>query len=422
MTVADGARADSVRVALATAERLLDADGVARALSEHSRGTLSGLAGTALLHARLSAVDDRFATAAVEHWNRAAAHIRHSNSTAGGTFTGPGAVATSLLVGSVYLPDSQHHHDQCAAAARWLAARALAIAEQEHERRRSGVPLTSWAVYDAINGLAGIGRILLIAVDQGHRHARAGLDAALRTLTAMINTGGGSRPGWWLPADAHPRATAVHSSGAAATGIAHGIAGPLALLATAHSAGYHVPEQNRAIRTAANWLQRWHDPTDDTWPPYITGSELEHDTGTPAPGRRDAWCYGTPGISSALRQAAQALSDDGIRATADRAMRTFAARDPRSWDVEGSTLCHGYAGILQASCDQPDLAGHAATHIIASSNPCHRYIIQHRENASTHDNPGLLTGAAGAALALADHAELPPSAANVRWDCVLLLS
>ncbi|HEX5113641.1 MAG TPA: lanthionine synthetase LanC family protein [Pseudonocardiaceae bacterium] len=414
--------ADSARLALAIAERLLDANAVAAALSEQARGTMSGLAGTALLHARLSAVDDRFATAAIEHWNRAAAHTRHNSCTAGGTFAGPGAVAASLILGSAYLPDPHQRHDQCAAAARWLAARALAIADQTREHRRSGAPPASWAVYDAIGGLAGIGRILMVAVDQGHRHAGAGVDAALRTLSAMINTRFGSRPGWWLPAEAHPATTAVHPSGAAATGIAHGIAGPLALLSTAHAARYRVPGQGQAIRTAADWLLRWREPATDTWPPHITGHELDHDTAVPAPGRRDAWCYGAAGISSALRQAARALADDRYRAIADHAMRTLTAREPRSWDVEGPILCHGYAGILQASHDHPDLAEHAATRIIADSDPRHRYIIQHSEHGTTHDYPGLLTGATGAALALADHAKLPTIAPTLRWDYILLLS
>jgi hypothetical protein len=422
VTTAHTARADSARLALATAQRLLDTDTVAATLSGQARGTLSGLAGTALLHARLSAVDDRFATAAIEHWNRAAAHTRHSCCTAGGTFAGAGAVAASLILGSAYLPDPHQHHHQCTAAARWLTARALAITDQAHERRQSGAPPASWAVYDVISGLAGIGRILMIAIDQGHRHAHAGLDAALRTLTTMINTRSGRRPGWWLPAEAHPAPTAVHPSGAAATGIAHGIAGPLALLATAHTAGYRVPGQDQAIRTAADWLLRWREPTTDTWPPHITGDELDHYTAAPIPGRRDAWCYGAPGISSALRQAARALADDGYWATADHAMRTLTARYPRNWDVEGPTLCHGHAGILQTSCGHPHLAEHAATHIIADSDPRHRYFIQHSERGTTHDYPGLLTGAAGAALALADYARLPTTAPTARWDCILLLS
>jgi lantibiotic modifying enzyme len=412
----------SGQLALAIADTLIDADGVANTISPRARGSLSGLAGTALLHARLATVDERFATAAIDHWNRAAAHTRHHSATGSGTFSGPGSVAASLILGSPYLPDPHQTHDQCAAAARWLSAHALAIADEQHDRIRSGAPPTSWAVYDAISGLAGIGRVLMSAVAQGHQHARAGLDAALSTLTTMTNNRTGRRPGWWLPADAHPATTHVHPSGAAATGTAHGIAGPLTLLATAHIAGHHVPGQDRAIRTAADWLLRWHDPATDTWPTHINGDELDHDTAAPVPGRHDAWCYGTPGISTALTQAARALDDDAYRAAGHHAMRTLAARNPQTWDVEGPTVCHGHAGILQASRGHPDLARRAAAQIDRAAAPSHRYLIQHSERGTAKDDPGRLTGAAGVALALADHAELPSPPPSTRWDNILLLS
>jgi hypothetical protein len=413
--------ASSARLALAIAERLLDPDAVGDGLDPGARGTLSGLAGTALLHARLSALDERFATAAIEHWNRAATYAR--GATGNGTFSGPGSVAASLILGAPYLPDPPRLHEQCGAAARWLAAHAVAIAEEHHDLLQAGMPPASWAVYDAICGLSGIGRVLLAALDQGHGHARAGLDSALRTLTALVNSRAGSRPGWWLPADAYPAATPVHASGAAATGTAHGIAGPLSLLAIALDAGYGVPGQDTAIRTAADWLMRWRVPATDTWPPLVSGYELDHDIHAPVRGRHDAWCYGTPGISSALTQAAGAIGDDEYRAAARHAMTTLAARDASDWDVEGPTLCHGHAGILQASRGYPELARQAAALIESASEPRHRYLIQYVEHGATDDDPGLLIGAAGVALALADHAGLP-SAAESRscWDSVLLLS
>lgn len=219
------------------------------------------------------------------HWNQAAAYTRRSSVPASGVFAGPGAVAASLILGSRYLPDPQQLRGQCTAATRWLSARAVAIADEYRDRQRqhSEAPASSWAVYDTINGLAGIGRVLVVALDQGIQPARVGLDAALCTLTTMINTHNGNRPGWWLPAAAHPTTTEVHFSGSASTGAAHGIAGPLALLAVAHIAGYSVPGQEQAIRTAADWLLHWREPATDTWPPHVTGHELDHDTAAPTP-------------------------------------------------------------------------------------------------------------------------------------------
>ena len=55
-----------------------------------------------------------------------------------------------------------------------------------------------------------IGRILLAAVTSGHDRCEPGLIAALDTLTAMIRTRDGSRPGWWLPASGGHRDRARH--------------------------------------------------------------------------------------------------------------------------------------------------------------------------------------------------------------------
>jgi hypothetical protein len=143
-----------------------------------------------------------------------------------------------------------------------MSARAVALAEQHREHVAAGVVGTPWHVYDAITGLAGIGRVLLAAVASGH-NAEPGPLAPLDTLIAMARTRHGARPGWWLPADQHPGGVQVDPSGAATTGLAHGIAGPLAL-SLAQLAGYSVAGQAAAIREAVHWLLRWR--TDDTGP------------------------------------------------------------------------------------------------------------------------------------------------------------
>ncbi|MYZ34308.1 MULTISPECIES: hypothetical protein [unclassified Streptomyces] len=49
-------------------------------------------------------------------------------------------------------------------ATAWLSARATALARHHHQRA-ARAEATPWAVYDAIKGLAGIGRVLLAAHD-----------------------------------------------------------------------------------------------------------------------------------------------------------------------------------------------------------------------------------------------------------------
>lgn len=192
-------------------------------------------------------------------------------------------------------------------------------------------------------------------------------------------------------------------------------------LATAKLAGWTVPRHPEAIAYAAEWLLHWRHQ-DGTWLPAVTGTELDTNTTPTGRGRADAWCYGTPSITHALRQAGHALNRPDLCATADSALDTMAARDPETWDVEGPTLCHGYAGILQSAPATHPIAKIAAEALTSTFDPAHPFGFQHLHHGQPHDNPGLLTGATGIALTLADHQQLPAPNAPASWDSLLNLS
>jgi lantibiotic biosynthesis protein len=406
--------------ALATAERLLNTEEILAAVP--AGGFLNGLAGTALLHARLASVDPMFAQAAVRHWAAASQNPGPYRGVAG-IFSSPGGLAASLVIGSAYLPDPDLQRAVTVRAVRWLAARAVDLAHGREEHLRAGGVGTPWPIYDAINGLAGIGRVLLAALTAGYDMAESGLLAALRSLTAMIDTQYGGRPGWWLPAGERSSAVTVHPSGAAITGMAHGIAGPVSLLATAHAAGWSVTGQCAAVQRAAHWLLRWRTDAGHSWAPYVTGDELDSDTAVPTAGRRDAWCYGAPGIGRALILAGGALADPRLSTVGDAAITSLSERPADLWDVEGPTLCHGYAGVLQSATTRHGGTRDSAAAAIAKAfNPQLTFAFQHLDNGVPADEPGLLTGSAGVALALADHGQLPTPPVPARWDSILLLS
>jgi lantibiotic biosynthesis protein len=338
--------------AITIAERLLDPAAVLAAVPGRPATSLQSLAGTALLHARLAQASPVFEAAAHAHWAAAATYTPRPDGGSPGLFTAPAGMAASLILAENYLTDPEPHRPAVRQAIRWLSARAVAKATAHHDRLRQGTAPPSWALYDVITGLAGTGRILLAALAGGHHHAEPGLIAALATLTAMINNPpGATRPGWCLPPGGRRADSGVSSSGVAETGMAHGIAGPLALLSTAATAGWTIDGQISAIRTAANWLLTWHTPGTATWPPHITGTELDHKQPPPAPaaGRRDAWCYGSPGISRALTAASHALNDPRPAQVANTALTGLAARPAHRWDTEGPALCHGTAGVLQST-------------------------------------------------------------------------
>jgi lantibiotic biosynthesis protein len=295
-----------------------------------------------------------------------------------------------------------------------MSARALDLAGQQRAYLAADAGGTPRQIYDVITGLAGIGRVLLAAAQSGH-DTEPGLLAALATLTTMISSRHGTRPGWWSPPGQRPGYAAPVLSGSADTGLAHGIAGPIAFLSLAHMAGYSVSGQITAIRDAAAWLIRWQ--ADGTWPPHVTGTELDTGLAAPTAGRRDAWCYGAPGISRSLTLAGKAIGDQAFTSSAEAAVNAVTTRLPAGWDCEGPTLCHGYAGVLQVT--SADCAAQAVTGQFDHQTP---FAFQHVAAQTPKDQPGFLTGAAGVALALADHARLPARDVPARWDTLLLLS
>jgi lantibiotic biosynthesis protein len=399
--------------AIMIAEQLLDPGTVLTAAPGRPGDYLQSLAGTALMHARLAQVGPRFEAAARAHWSAAAQRAARSRTP--GIFGAPGGLAASLILAEGYLTDPAQHQETIRKAVRWLSAQAISAAadSQDRARHKQAIP---WQAYDTITGVSGTGRILLAALTNGHRDAEQGLAAALEMLTHMITSPKTpARPGWWHPGDDNPATRGSPHPGLAGTGMAHGISGPVALLSLAHISGYSVTGQGAAINQAATWLIRWQDGS--TWPPYVTGTELDTGIAAPAPGRRDAWCYGTAGICSALVLAGKATGNPAFVTTAEAAVSALTSRPAAEWDCQGLALCHGYAGVLQATG-----AANAAMAITGAPVPRERSSSQHTGSQAPQQDPGFLNGAAGIALTLAEHADLPGRDGPTRWDAILLLA
>ncbi|MFF4322875.1 lanthionine synthetase LanC family protein [Streptomyces sp. NPDC001568] len=402
------ARAAAAATALGIAESLADPYAVARNLPAAHVHTLGdGLAGTALLHARLSTVEPAGAHRALAHWETAADALGRAGSVgADGVYRGRGGLAASLIIGAAHLPRGVVPRDAVRDGTRWLSRRAEQIvAGATSARGRARTPLPT-GVYDTLRGLSGVGRVLLVASQGGWAaEAAPGLTAALTLLTAMILQGTADRPGWAARASGPPApAPGPVPAGASATGMAHGIAGPLALLALAERAGASVPGRRRAIEAAADWLLQHR--ADASWPCWTPDG--------PPGGRRDAWCYGAPGITRALDLAASALGRDQYAREALDCLHALAGRDPGTWDTRGAGLCHGSAGVLMAA-----LRGHCPA---LAESACERTVelLAGQCPDSRSRRTGFLTGAAGAALALTHYADLPARDSRAPWDSLLL--
>ena len=212
-------------------------------------------------------------------------------------------------------------------------------------------------------------------------------------------------------------------------GLAHGIPGPLALMALALRCGIEVAGLKDAIEHVAAWLD--HHRVDDAWGVNWPTAVPVAPEGTAAASEepsRAAWCYGSPGVARALWLAGEALDHPRYRELAVEAMEAVYRRPIRERRIDSPTFCHGVAGLLQVTlrfaCDTrlPLFAEAARTlsnQLLALYDPdslLGYYSIE--PGGQRVDQPGLLDGAPGVVLVLLAAAmDTEPT-----WDRLFLLA
>ncbi|MFC5721397.1 lanthionine synthetase C family protein [Streptomyces gamaensis] len=274
--------------------------------------------------------------------------------------------------------------------------------------------LPAFAEYDVLHGLTGIGAYLL--------HHAPGSDALARVLAYLVRltdplrTDGETLPGWWVHHDPNVKNSPGFPGGHANLGLAHGITGPLALLAAAARRHIIVDGHTEAINTICAWLDVWQQDTGTGawWPQWITRDDLV--TGQPSQRRahRPSWCYGTPGIARAQQLAAIATNNTARQKDAERAMAECLSDPARLGSITDTGLCHGWAGLYQTAWRTAQDALTPAIGVQLS------YLAEQLTcRAGQHEGLGLLEGAAGAALALHTAARDKPPVSG--WDAFLLL-
>lgn len=288
-------------------------------------------------------------------------------------------------------------------AADGIAVRAIdTLASKALERGNS-------RAYDTVTGLTGLGRYLLAA---GREDELRAVLTALVALAQPHSVQGRRVPGWWVASGPSGEPEKAFPHGHFGVGLAHGVAGPLALLSLATHRGIIVVDQHLTIEAMARWLA----DLGPRWPKYLAFD------GTPA-AAPSGWCDGTPGVARALQLAGFALAERAWTDLAVNSMRALLARPRPERRFIDASLCHGAAGLLHitgrmaADSEDPTLRAHlpilaaeVLTHFDDSSPFGFRYHGQ--------DRAGLLEGAAGTALALAHFAD----GGAVPWDAALLLA
>ncbi|TMR96553.1 lanthionine synthetase C family protein [Nonomuraea basaltis] len=318
-------------------------------------------------------------------------------------------------------------------------------AEAELSRLEPGRAGVAFSAYDVIEGLTGLGRVVLSYGDTEPL-------SYLIALTEPIEVAGTPVPGWLV---SHaPLSGAPAGDGHFNLGLAHGIPGPLALLAVAYRRGFRLPGHEQAMERVAGWLLDWGDG--GLWPPTVTLRQQLDRAGVRTHGHaepetpdrtvptaysrtlpaashfRPAWCYGTPGVARALFLAGQALDRPEWRQAAVRALHETLARPWDEWGMVDAGLCHGWAGMLHVTCRVGRESGDRAL-LAAADALAGRIVAEFAEDAPfgfrysgtggievAPDRVGLLEGAAGIALALHHYCGGEPPATG--WDAALLLN
>ena len=285
--------------------------------------------------------------------------------------------------------------------------------------------------FDVISGCAGSGAYLLSRSDDPV--AAAALEAVLRAFVALAG-GDGPRPRWWTPARLlfDEETVAMYPHGNLNCGLAHGIPGPLTLLALAFSRGIRVPGIEEAAERLAEWLVP--NRADDAWGvnwPYsvpLTPEGLPDRSAKAYGPSRAAWCYGAPGVARALWLAGAAFGRPVWRDLAIEAMQAVYRRPAAARNIDSPTFCHGVAGLLQitlrfAHDTRLPLFSEAAADLtewlLSAFEPDSLLGYRNWEPGGTRvDQPGLLDGAPGVLLSLL----AASSVVEPAWDRVFLLS
>lgn len=285
--------------------------------------------------------------------------------------------------------------------------------------------------FDVISGLAGIGAYLLDRREDPS--VVMALQAALRSLVVLASNTGG-RPRWWTPTHllGDIETAAIYPHGNLNCGLAHGIPGPLALMALALSHGILVPGLGDAIDRLVEWLvgHRADDQWGMNWPYAVSlTQEGLPDPNAPADGpSRAAWCYGAPGVARAVWLAGVARNRPEWRDLAVEAMEAVYRRPVAARCIDSPTFCHGVAGLLQITLRFAhdtrlpaftEAAISLTESLLSAYEPDSLLGYRNWEPGGTRvDQPGLLDGAPGVLLALlAASTAVEPS-----WDRAFLLS
>ncbi|MFD5988574.1 lanthionine synthetase C family protein [Streptomyces cyaneofuscatus] len=344
---------------------------------------------------------------AAKVWAAATISVPINATPSANLFHGAPAISTALHAAGPHGFHSARNllHDYIAD----LTRRRLTSAHNRIDAQHPSLPCE----WDLTRGLSGIGAFLL--EHQGDTPITREVLRYLVRLTEPLTIGQEVLQGWCAPNPVKhlslPPSDYVH------TGMARGIAGPLALLATAFRRGIRVPGHCEAIERVCAWLDlvRAGTAARPWWPQGIgrVSTELASLQDRPPP---PSWSEGTPGVARALQLAGIALSNRQRQNLAETAL-LWCLCDPKQLaTLPNGGIADGWAGLAlttwRAATDSPN-------HQLAQELPALlSTLTQHLQPGPQQGAPGLLHGTTGIELVLYTlTVDLPLTS---RWDTCLL--
>lgn len=209
--------------------------------------------------------------------------------------------------------------------------------------------------YDIINGLGGVGRYLLLYIEHfGTKEdcwqEKTALEQILRyfvKLSADIDIDGKKIIGFYVanenlwPKDRRQQ----YLYGILDFGIAHGMAGSLALMTYAAEQDMAVDGQMQAIdKIIEIFNEHTAIKNDIIYWPMILPAELYKQAGAAVVGSRMSWCYGSIGISCVLYQVNKYFGTDSTKYL--RNLEHIAQAPKEMYNLLSPIICHGFAGTM----------------------------------------------------------------------------
>jgi hypothetical protein len=197
--------------------------------------------------------------------------------------------------------------------------------------------------YDLVRGLVGFGVYALARVPRPSA-PRPSVQRCLEAIVDRLNeTAERSGDGvtWFTPPALLPgHHLKQYPRGYYNLGVAHGVPGVIGLLADACRLGIRPETARPLLEGAVRWVlsQRLPEGRGACFPAWVA-------PGIEARPSRLAWCYGDPGVATALLYAARAVGNREWERTALDIAARAASAAPEEAGVHDAGLCHGAFGL-----------------------------------------------------------------------------